>query len=66
MIQRPTTIVGWFILIIVVAACAAVMYIALAQFGIGIPPWVVNMLWVAVVAVVAIAVIQFISGQSGT
>ncbi len=38
------------IMVVVVAAIVALVYIALNQFGIAIPPWVVSAFWVLVVA----------------
>lgn len=48
------------IAIVIIAAVVAVMYIALRQFGVAIPPWVIQIFWVVVVAVVAILAIRFL------
>jgi hypothetical protein len=53
-------LVDWVICIIIVAAVIAVMYVALNQFGITIPPWAVRIFWILVVAVVAILAIRFL------
>lgn len=57
--------VGWgfaefIIAIVILAAIVAVMYVALRQFGVGIPPWVIQIFWILVVAVVAILAIRFL------
>lgn len=46
--------------IIVLAAVIAILLVALKAFGITIPPWVVQIFWIVVVAVVAIVAIRFI------
>lgn len=48
------------VLIIVVAACIGILYVALRAFGVGIPPWVVQIFWIVVVAFVAILAIRFV------
>lgn len=56
---------GWTIgeiaiAIIIVAAVVAVVYVALSQFGVVIPPWVARIFWILVVAVVAILAVRFL------
>ena len=48
------------ILIVVIAAIAALVFIALRQFGIAIPAWVQQVFWVIVVAIVVIFAIRFV------
>ncbi len=48
------------IAIIVIGACCGIVWVALNAFGVAIPPWVVRIFWIVVVAVVAIAAIRFI------
>ncbi len=48
------------IAIIIIAAVVAVVYIALRQFGVAIPPWVIQIFWVMCVAVVAILAVRFL------
>lgn len=48
------------IAIVIIAAIVAVMYIALRQFGVAIPPWVIQIFWICLVAVVAIVAIRFL------
>ena len=50
------------ILIVVVAALIALMYVALNYFGVGIPSWVVRIFWIVVVAVVVIYAIRLLVG----
>jgi hypothetical protein len=56
---------GWslgqiLIAIVVVAACVALVYVALRQFGIAIPEWVKQIFWIVVVAFVVIVAIKFV------
>lgn len=56
---------GWsigeiVIAIVVIAAVVAVCYVALNQFGVSIPPWVIRIFWICIVAVVAIFAIRFL------
>ncbi len=48
------------IAIVVIAACIALVYIALRQFGITIPEWVKQVFWVVVVAIVVIFAIRLV------
>ncbi len=48
------------IAIIVIAAIAAVVYVALDYFGKWPPPWVVRIFWILVVAFVCIAAIRIL------
>lgn len=56
---------GWSIgsiaiAVVVFAAVCALVFVALRQFGIQIPEWAKNVLWICVVAVVVILAIKFI------
>lgn len=55
------SIVEIAILIVVVAAIVALVYVALKQFGVGIPPWVVQVFWIIVVAFVVILSIKLVA-----
>jgi hypothetical protein len=46
--------------LVIIAAIVAVVYVALLQFGIAIPGWVVTVFWVLVVATVLVAAIKFL------
>ena len=48
------------IAVVIIAAVVALVYVALRQFGIQIPPWVVQVFWILVVAIVVIAAIRFV------
>ena len=50
----------WIIAIIIVAACIGILYVALRQFGIEIPQWLMRIIMICIVAVVAIAAIRFV------
>lgn len=58
--QRGWGIVEIVIAIIVIAAVVGIMYIALQQFGVVIPPFVVKIFWIVVCAVIAILAIRFL------
>lgn len=51
------------ILIVVVAAVVALVYVALQQFGVAIPAWVQSVFWILVVAFVVIAAIRLVMGM---
>lgn len=48
------------IAVVVVGACLGLVYVALRQFGVAIPGWVMQVLWIVAVAVVVIFAIRFI------
>lgn len=48
------------IAIVIFAAVVALVYVALRQFGISIPAWVQQVIWICVVAVVVILAIKFV------
>lgn len=57
---------GWglvdiLILIVIIAACVALVYAALQQFGIAIPPAVTRIFWIVVIAVLVILAIKFVA-----
>jgi hypothetical protein len=51
------------ILIVVIAAVCALVYIALRQFGVGIPAWVVQVFWIIAVAFVVILAIKLVASM---
>lgn len=56
----PTGLAGIAIWIILLAALAAIVFIAVRAMGVAIPGWVIQILWVVVIAVVAIVAIKFL------
>ncbi len=48
------------IAIVIIAAVVGVMYVALQQFGVTIPPFIVKIFWIVVAAIIAIVAIRFI------
>lgn len=54
------TLAELLIAVVVIAACVALVYVALKQFGVTIPPWVVQVFWIVVVAFVVIAAIRLV------
>ena len=51
------------IIIVVVAAVIAMVWVALRQFGIAIPQWVIQIFWIILVAFVVILGIKFVAGM---
>lgn len=51
---------GILIAVVVIAAVVALVYVALRQFGIAIPPWVIQCFWIVVVAFVVIFCIRLV------
>jgi hypothetical protein len=58
----PGGIAGLAIWIIIVAAIAAIVFVACKAMGVAIPGWVVNVFWIVVIAVVCILAIKFLVG----
>ena len=54
-------IADFLILVVIVAACCAVTWIALKQFQVQIPPWAIQVFWVVVVAFVVIFAIRLLT-----
>lgn len=52
------------IYIVLIAAIIALVVIALKQFNVAIPQWVVHVFWVVVVAIVIILAIKFLMSGS--
>ncbi len=48
------------IAIVIIAAVVALVYVALNQFGVGIPAWVIKIFWILVVAFVVILAIRLV------
>jgi hypothetical protein len=48
------------IMVVVLAAVCALVFVALRQFGIAVPGWVVQVGWILVVALVVILAIRFV------
>lgn len=61
-IRTPNSIGELAIWVVVVAAVVALMYIALREFGISIPGWVVHAFWIVLVAVGIIFAIKLVMG----
>lgn len=49
------------IAVVIIAAIVALVYVALRQFNVTIPQWVIHVFWIVVVAVVVILAIKFVS-----
>jgi hypothetical protein len=57
----PTWSLGEILIaIVVIAACVALVYVALRQLGIAIPGWVVQVFWIVVIAFVVILAIRLV------
>ncbi len=48
------------IAIVVIAACCALVFVALRQFGISIPSWVAQIIWIVVIAFLVIVAIRLV------
>jgi hypothetical protein len=59
-IASPAGLAIW---IIIVAAVAAIVWVALRTMGVAIPGWVMQVFWILVVAVVCILTIKFLVGR---
>jgi hypothetical protein len=59
--QFPNSISSWAIWIVIVVAIVAVIYVMLQVTGIAVPSWVLTLLWICLAAVIAVAVIKFLS-----
>lgn len=55
------SLVQLLVMIVIIAACVGIVYVALQQFGVAIPRFVVLIFWIVVCAFVAIAAIRFVS-----
>lgn len=58
--QRSWSVGEIAILIVIIAAIVALVYVALNKFGVTIPDWVVKIFWILVVAFVVIAAIRLV------
>jgi|GEM_PF-6483284 hypothetical protein len=54
------SIVQLLIIVIIIAACIGIMFVALRQFGVTIPPFIITIFWIVVCAFVAIFAIRFV------
>lgn len=63
MLRQPKrfghSIVQLLIMVVIIAACVALVFVALNQFGIAIPMWVIHVFWICVVAFVIVVAIRF-------
>lgn len=55
------TFVQLAILVVIIAAVIALVYVALRQFGVTIPQWMVQVFWIIVVAFVVILAIKLVA-----
>lgn len=51
------------ITIVIIAAIVGLVYVALGQFGVAIPAWVVQIFWIIVVAFCVIFAIKLVAGM---
>ncbi len=54
------------VMLIVIAAAFAIVYIILGQMGVAIPEWVVRIFWVLVLAFVGVAALIFLFRMVGS
>ncbi len=55
------SIVDILVFIVIIAACVGLMYVALQQFGVSIPPFVVKCFWIVICAIVVIFCIRLVA-----
>jgi hypothetical protein len=63
--QIKWTITNVILAIVIIAGMIAAMYVALHEFGIVIPPFIITLFWIAVVCVAACFVIKFVASLFG-
>lgn len=56
----PGGIAGMAIWVIIVAAIVAIVFIACRAMGVAIPPWVVQVFWVVIIAIVCVFAIKLL------
>jgi hypothetical protein len=61
----PAGIAGWVIWLVVIAAVVGIALVALRAAGVAVPPFVIQIGWIVVCAVLAIAAIRFLLGVAG-
>jgi hypothetical protein len=57
------SLIQWVIVAIVVASVIGIALVVVRQSGIPIPGWLVQVLWIVLLAVVAIAAIRFLASS---
>jgi hypothetical protein len=58
--MKTWTFMQWIIAIIIVAAAIGIMFVVMPLLGFAIPEWAIQIFWILVIAVVAIAAIRFL------
>ncbi len=54
------SLVDILIWVVVLAACVGIVYLAMQYFGVGIPPVIVKIFWIVVIACLAIMAIRVV------
>jgi membrane protein DedA with SNARE-associated domain len=57
---RAWSLGEFLIAVVVIAACVALVWVALTKFGITFPDWVVQVFWIVIVAFVVILAIHVV------
>jgi len=57
------SLVHLLVMVVVIAACIGIVLIALRQFGVSIPPFMIQIFWICLCAVIAIFAIKFVAGM---
>lgn len=57
------SIVQLLIMVVVIAACVALVTVFLRKAGVAIPDWLVQVFWIVVAAFVVIAAIRIVAGM---
>lgn len=53
-------ILGWIIAIIILAGAVAILVVILNRFGIKVPDWIIQILWILFAVVVGVVAIRFL------
>jgi hypothetical protein len=63
--RLPQTFGGWALWVIIAIAICAVVYVVAGAVGIPIPGWVVQLVFICIVAVIAVAAVRFLMTLGG-
>ncbi len=57
------SLIQWAILIVVMAGVVGIVLVCLKQFGVAIPQFVINILWIVLCVIVGVLAIKFIASM---
>ena len=59
------SLLQFLVLIIVVAAACAIVFVVLRAMGVAIPPWIVQIGWILLACALGIVALKFLAGLAG-